>query len=78
MSSAEKVYIIGIGENGPEGLTAAARQLIERAELLIGEPQTRIDRHKNFGNRRRTRSTNAFSGPSLGYHLTAGGVFFHG
>ena len=37
MATAEKVYIIGIGENGLDGLTAAARELILAAELLAGE-----------------------------------------
>jgi precorrin-6Y C5,15-methyltransferase (decarboxylating) len=36
MPSEEKVYIIGIGDDGPEGVTSLARQLIERASLLIG------------------------------------------
>lgn len=40
MAAAEKVQIIGIGENGPHGLTAAARELVEGAELLIGEEHT--------------------------------------
>ncbi|OHB67264.1 MAG: precorrin-6Y C5,15-methyltransferase [Planctomycetes bacterium RBG_13_63_9] len=40
MATAEKVYIIGIGENGLDGLTTAARRLIEGAELLIGEGHT--------------------------------------
>ncbi|MBN2473745.1 MAG: precorrin-6y C5,15-methyltransferase (decarboxylating) subunit CbiE [Pirellulales bacterium] len=40
LSTTEKVHIIGIGENGLDGLTAAARQLIERAELLVGEVLT--------------------------------------
>jgi precorrin-6Y C5,15-methyltransferase (decarboxylating) len=33
----EKVHIIGIGDDGLDGLTAAARKLVEKAELLIGE-----------------------------------------
>jgi precorrin-6Y C5,15-methyltransferase (decarboxylating) len=37
LASAEKVYIIGIGENGLDGLTTAARDLIRSAELLVGE-----------------------------------------
>src|SRR5262245_53945686 len=31
-----KVQIIGIGDDGPDGLTAAARQIVEKAELLFG------------------------------------------
>ena len=37
MAKQEKVHIIGIGEDGLDGLTAAARALIEGADLLIGE-----------------------------------------
>lgn len=37
MASAEKIHIIGIGENGLDGLTAAARELILSAEVLVGE-----------------------------------------
>jgi precorrin-6Y C5,15-methyltransferase (decarboxylating) len=36
----EKVQILGIGDDGLEGLTPAARQLIEQAELLIGARST--------------------------------------
>jgi precorrin-6Y C5,15-methyltransferase (decarboxylating) len=38
--SATKIQIIGIGDDGPDGLTAAARQLVEKAEILIGARQT--------------------------------------
>jgi precorrin-6Y C5,15-methyltransferase (decarboxylating) len=31
-----KIHIVGIGEDGLEGLTSAARQRIEQAELLVG------------------------------------------
>src|SRR5262245_62922098 len=31
-----KIQIVGIGDDGLEGLTSAARQLVEKAELLIG------------------------------------------
>jgi len=37
--SASKIQIVGIGDDGLEGLTTAARQLVEKAELLIGAPQ---------------------------------------
>ena len=37
MATAEKIHIIGIGENGLNGLTAAARELVLAADLLIGE-----------------------------------------
>ena len=36
----DKIQIIGIGDDGLEGLTAAARQLIAQAEVLIGARQT--------------------------------------
>ncbi len=42
MAANEKVYIIGIDEQGLDGLTAAARRLIEGAELLVGEEQTLV------------------------------------
>lgn len=35
-----KVQIIGIGDDGLEGLTASARQLVEGAEVLIGARQS--------------------------------------
>lgn len=40
MATAEKVHIIGVGENGLDGLTAAARELVQAADLLIGENHT--------------------------------------
>ena len=40
MGTTPKVHIIGIGDDGPEALTAAARQLIDDAELLIGSHAT--------------------------------------
>jgi precorrin-6Y C5,15-methyltransferase (decarboxylating) len=36
----EKIQIIGIGDDGLEGLTATARQLIEQADVLVGARQT--------------------------------------
>ncbi|MDP6445008.1 MAG: precorrin-6y C5,15-methyltransferase (decarboxylating) subunit CbiE [Pirellulaceae bacterium] len=39
MTSREKVQIVGIGDDGLEGLTSAARQTIQAAEILIGAPQ---------------------------------------
>lgn len=35
----EKIQIIGIGDDGLEGLTAAARQLVGQADLLLGAQQ---------------------------------------
>jgi precorrin-6Y C5,15-methyltransferase (decarboxylating) len=40
LADAGKTYIIGIGDDGLEGMTSAARQLIEQAELLIGAEYT--------------------------------------
>jgi precorrin-6Y C5,15-methyltransferase (decarboxylating) len=40
LADAAKIHIIGIGDDGLEGLTSAARQLIEQAELLIGAEYT--------------------------------------
>ena len=40
MADAAKIHILGIGDDGLEGLTSAARQLIEQAELLIGAEHT--------------------------------------
>jgi precorrin-6Y C5,15-methyltransferase (decarboxylating) len=37
LAEAEKIYIVGIGEDGVAGVTQTARQLIEKADLLIGE-----------------------------------------
>ncbi len=37
---AGKVYILGIGDDGLEGLTRAARALLEQADLVIGSAQT--------------------------------------
>ena len=36
----DKIQIIGIGDDGLEGLTAAARQLIDKAELILGAKPT--------------------------------------
>lgn len=38
--AASKVEIIGIGDDGLEGLTAAARAVVEQAEILIGSRQS--------------------------------------
>jgi precorrin-6Y C5,15-methyltransferase (decarboxylating) len=34
--AAEKVHIVGIGDDGVEGMTAHARRLVEAAEVLVG------------------------------------------
>ncbi len=36
VSSANKIYIIGIGDDGIEGLTTTARKLVEQADVLVG------------------------------------------
>lgn len=38
MNQTPRIHIIGIGEDGLSGLTAAARKLVEEADLLLGEP----------------------------------------
>jgi precorrin-6Y C5,15-methyltransferase (decarboxylating) len=40
VNAGDKIHIIGIGDDGFEGLTAAARGLVESAELLLGSEQT--------------------------------------
>ena len=40
MSTTEKIHVVGIGENGLEGLTAAARKLIQNAQVLVGDEHT--------------------------------------
>ena len=37
MADAQKVYIVGIGEDGLEGLTGRARRIVEQAGRLVGE-----------------------------------------
>jgi precorrin-6Y C5,15-methyltransferase (decarboxylating) len=41
LSANGKIHIVGIGENGLNGLTGVARELIEKAEVLVGEEYTR-------------------------------------
>ncbi len=36
VTSAGKIFIVGLGDDGVEGMTAQARRLVEEAELLIG------------------------------------------
>jgi precorrin-6B C5,15-methyltransferase / cobalt-precorrin-6B C5,C15-methyltransferase len=40
LAPAEKVHIIGIGDDGLDGLTSTSRRLIERADLLVGAEHT--------------------------------------
>ncbi|MCS7238346.1 MAG: precorrin-6y C5,15-methyltransferase (decarboxylating) subunit CbiE [Thermoguttaceae bacterium] len=40
MGDWDKVYIVGIGEDGLEGLTERARRLVTEADILIGENHT--------------------------------------
>ena len=40
MSTPNKIHIIGIGDDGLDGVTSRARQLIDEAELLVGAEQT--------------------------------------
>lgn len=36
MAAAQRIHIIGIGDDGIEGLTSTGRQLIENAQILVG------------------------------------------
>jgi precorrin-6Y C5,15-methyltransferase (decarboxylating) len=36
LATANKIHIIGIGDDGMEGLTSASRQLLDQAQLLVG------------------------------------------
>lgn len=40
MNAQDKIYIIGIGDDGLDGLTTHARSLIEKADLLLGPEST--------------------------------------
>lgn len=40
LAKAQKVHIVGIGDDGLEGLTATAQQLIKDADLLIGSDRS--------------------------------------
>lgn len=40
LASGSKIHIIGIGDDGLEGTTRAARNLVEEAELLVGADHT--------------------------------------
>jgi precorrin-6Y C5,15-methyltransferase (decarboxylating) len=40
LASPQKVHIIGIGDDGRDGLTASAKQIIEQAEVLFGGART--------------------------------------
>lgn len=40
LATSEKIHIIGIGDDGLDGLTVAARQLIDQADLLVGADYT--------------------------------------
>lgn len=51
MSKVEKVHVIGMGDDGLAGLSPAVRQIVESADLLIGQdallrciPETRAER----------------------------------
>lgn len=40
MAGQEKIHIIGVGDDGLDGLTASARTLVDQADLLIGDEKT--------------------------------------
>ena len=43
MTATDRIHIIGVGDDGLDGLTAAARTLIEHADLLVG-PEAALER----------------------------------
>jgi precorrin-6Y C5,15-methyltransferase (decarboxylating) len=51
MNDAQIIHIIGIGDDGLDGLTAHARRLIEQADLLLGDEPT-LALVKGFGGKR--------------------------
>ena len=40
MVAGEKIHIIGIGDDGLAGLTQAARDIVGKAQLIVGSAQT--------------------------------------
>lgn len=42
MSGQDKIHIIGVGDDGLDGLTPSARSLVEAADLLIGDEKTLV------------------------------------
>ncbi|MCU0875205.1 MAG: precorrin-6y C5,15-methyltransferase (decarboxylating) subunit CbiE [Pirellulaceae bacterium] len=38
MNAGEQIYVIGIGDDGFEGLTVGAKSLLQQADLLVGPP----------------------------------------
>ena len=46
LKPAEKIHIIGIGDDGLDGVTAQARSLIEKADLLLGAESTLVARSR--------------------------------
>lgn len=42
MEANQKIYIIGIGDDGLEGLTAAARALVAQADVMLGSRHTLV------------------------------------
>ena len=39
MAKAPWLTIVGLGEDGPDGLSAATRQTLEQAEIIMGPPR---------------------------------------
>ncbi|MEL6282877.1 MAG: cobalamin biosynthesis bifunctional protein CbiET, partial [Pseudomonadota bacterium] len=44
MTAAPWLHVVGIGEDGMDGLSPAARQLVETADVIVGG-----DRHHRLG-----------------------------
>jgi precorrin-6Y C5,15-methyltransferase (decarboxylating) len=58
VATANKIQIIGIGDDGIEGITAQARRLIEQADLLLGAEDTLNLVPKTNGKQRAVISSN--------------------
>ena len=85
MPAHEKVHIVGIGDDGPEGVTSTARALIEQADLLVGAeytlrlvPQGRAERLVAGGNLDAIVERIAASGGRRVVVLGSGDPLFYG
>ncbi|MBC8352409.1 MAG: precorrin-6y C5,15-methyltransferase (decarboxylating) subunit CbiE [Planctomycetes bacterium] len=85
MSSPKKVYVIGIGDDGLDSLTGAARKLVDQAEVLLGaerflgsainQTATRIEVGPDFDDLRAKIEANADKQTVL---LATGDPLFYG
>jgi precorrin-6Y C5,15-methyltransferase (decarboxylating) len=51
VNAPQKIYIIGIGDDGLEGLTTAARKIIAEAQMLLGDEQAMAATHNQTAQR---------------------------